>query len=172
MTIAAKRAREIALARTSALLVVTALTGCLSWEGARQFPPPVLEPVGQGRIVVVTDRHGSESLLGLPGGALNNAAWPVRVDGKHVCFEVLVRLWTGASFRAVKAEAWSFHLATRRGAVAEASTAEPWTARRGPYGWEGTGVICFPRERAALDGAVELHAKHHLLELVFRWEPK
>src|SRR5687768_8018377 len=92
-----------------ALLALGALSGCITWEGTRQFPAPVLEPVGQGRIVVVHDQHGQEDLFDLPGGALNSAAWPVRVDAQHVCFEVLIRLWHGAMLRSVKSEAWSFH---------------------------------------------------------------
>jgi hypothetical protein len=155
-----------------ALLALGALSGCITWEGTGRFPAPVLEPVGQGRIVVVEDQHGQEDLLDLPDGALNSAAWPVRVDAQHVCFEVLIRLWHGAMLRSVKSEAWSFHLETARGEVAEVATSAPWTARRGPYGWEGTGVVCFPREGVDLGGAVELHAEEKVLELVFRWEPR
>jgi hypothetical protein len=152
------------------LLLAGALSGC-EYQSSRRFPPPVLEPVGQGRIVVVPDQAGSETILGLPSGALSNAAWPVRVDAEQVCFEVLIRLWEAAQVRLVKADVWSFSLLTPAGEVEEIAAGHSWTARKGPYGWEGTGVVCFPRSRVDLTREVELHARGKMLEIVFRWEP-
>lgn len=155
------------------LLVVALLSAC-AWKGRRRVEKPVLEPVGPHRSVVVRDEHGSETLLGLPHGALNSVMWPTRVTAAAACFAFQLRLWEGAGSRSMRPEAWSFWIEVDDREPASPLRGEyPWTHRRGPYGWEAAGELCFPAEGVRAANAVSVHAVHEgPLELVFGWEDR